>query len=153
MINEHTSNSSQHEPMPRGGRGDGAETAGRADAAVPLWVWLYKWCMKKPKQQNESELHVCHKWAEVERGCGNKLSVLGGVCVSVCVLESSLYALPALLVSVLFVYIWQTCNAPLGRGTSRSEDMVGVAALCVAASSAGKVFFLLLLKLELLKFT
>lgn len=74
-------------------------------------------------------------------------------CVCVCVLESSLYALPALLVSFPFVYIWQTCNAPLGRGRNRSEDMVGVAALCVAASSAGKVFFLLLLKLELLKFT
>lgn len=57
--------------------------------------------------------------AECARGC---------VCVSVCVLESSLYALPALLVSVPFVYIWQTCNAPLGRGRNRSEDMVGVAA-------------------------
>lgn len=71
--------------------------------------------------------------------------------MSVCVLESSLYALPALLVSVPFVYIWQTCNAPLGRGRNRSEDMVGVAALCVAASSAGKVFVFVAVEIRIIE--
>lgn len=67
--------------------------------------------------------------AECARGC-------------VCVLESSLYALPALLVSVPFVYIWQTCNAPLGRGRNRSEDMVGVArALCCRLISRQSFLF------------
>lgn len=51
-----------------------------------------------------------------QRGGGKR--EVGAECVRgcVCVCVSSLYALPALLVSVPFVYIWQTCNAPLGRG-------------------------------------
>lgn len=118
MINEHTSNSSQHEPMKRGEGGwkvAGAGTAGGADAAVPLWVWLYKWCMRKPKQQNESELHVCHKWAEVERGRGNKLSVLGGVCV--CVRELALCSASFACVCSLCLHL-----ANMQRATGQGQE-------------------------------
>lgn len=82
-----------------------------------LWVWLYKWCMKKPKQQNESELHVCHKWAEVERGCGNKLSVLGGVCVCVCVRELALCSASFACVCSLCLHL-----ANMQRATGQRQE-------------------------------
>lgn len=71
--------------------------------------------MKKPKQQNESELHVCHKWAEVERGCGNKLSVLGGVCV--CVRELALCSASFACVCSLCLHL-----ANMQRATGQRQE-------------------------------